>query len=173
MRVLIVIVNYRTPGLTIDCLKSLEPELASFAPGEVQVVVTDNASPDDSIPKLTQALADHHWSNWCTLLPLPKNGGFAYGNNEGIQRALSHAPSSLPEYIYLLNPDTIVLPGAVRELVRFMDDHPLCGIAGGRAENPDGTVRRTVFRFHSVLSEVEGTLRIGPVTRAAIADAEK
>jgi GT2 family glycosyltransferase len=194
MRVLIVIVNYRTPGLTIDCLKSLEPELASFAPGEVHVVVTDNASPDDSVLKLTQAIADQRWSNWCTLLPLPKNGGFAYGNNEGIGRFLDtparrhggtknenrasspSTPSSLraavpaclssPDYVYLLNPDTIVLPGAVRELVQFMDHHPLCGIAGGRAENPDGTVRRTVFRFHSVLSEVEGTLRIGPVTRA-------
>jgi GT2 family glycosyltransferase len=180
MRVLIVIVNYRTPQLTLDCLQSLEPELQAFPPGDVRVVVTDNLSPDDSVQRIGAAIAAHGWSGWCTLLPLPKNGGFAYGNNEGIRHVLGDLPlipavsvaseadaraTSRPDYVYLLNPDTLVLEGAVRELVGFMDAHPACGIAGGRAQNRDGSVRRSVFRFHSLLGEVEGTLRFGPVSR--------
>ena len=52
-----------------------------------------------------------------------------------------------PEYLYLLNPDTIAQAGAVTELVKFMEDHPRVGIAGGRAVNPDSTVRNSAFRF--------------------------
>jgi GT2 family glycosyltransferase len=64
-----------------------------------------------------------------------------------------------------LNPDTIALPGALAELVKFMDEHPQVGIGGGRAENRDGTVRRSVFRFHSLLGELEGQLRVGIVSK--------
>src|SRR5439155_18843185 len=70
-----------------------------------------------------------------------------------------------PQYVYLLNPDTIVLPDALRELVRFLDAHPDVGIAGVRAVNPDWTVRNSAFRFHTVLSELEGSIRLGVVSR--------
>lgn len=163
MRLLIVIVNYRTPQLAIDCLRSLSPEIASLGEGVAHVVLTDNASPDDSVPRLRAAIAENGWRDWCSLVPLPRNGGFAFGNNEAIRFAQRKGWTF--DYLYLLNPDTLVIDGAVRELLSFMDRHPRCGIAGGRAENPDGSVRRTAFRFHSLLGEVEGTLRIGVVSR--------
>ncbi len=159
-RVLIVIVNYRTPGLTIDCLRSLEPEVARV--GGVRVVVTDNLSGDDSVTRLHEAVAAHGWGGWCEVRPLPKNGGFAYGNNEGIRDSLR-----LPElrYVLLLNPDTIVRPGAVSELLAFMDEHPEVGIAGSRLEDPDGTPQRSAFRFASAWSELEEGLRLGVASR--------
>jgi GT2 family glycosyltransferase len=160
MSILVVIVNYRTPGLTIDCLQSLAPEIARL-PG-TRVVVTDNASPDDSIPQLTAAIERLGIGHWCTLMPLPKNGGFAYGNNEAIR---PHLVAGGPELIWLLNPDTIVLDGALTELVKFMNAHPHIGIAGGRAENRDGTVRRSCFRFHTPLSELEGALHFDPASK--------
>ena len=49
MKLLIVIVNYRTPALTIDTLASLEPEIAAIGPG-VHTIVVDGKSPDDSVP---------------------------------------------------------------------------------------------------------------------------
>jgi GT2 family glycosyltransferase len=161
MKLLVVIVNYKTADLAIDCLQSLDHEV-STVPGETRVVVTDNASGDGSVEKIQRAIDSHPW-RWASVQALPKNGGFAYGNNAAIAPALkSEHP---PQYVYLLNPDTIVLPDALRELVRFMDAHPEVGIAGGRAVNPDWTVRNSAFRFHTVLSELEGSLRLGVVSR--------
>lgn len=159
MKLLIVIVNYKTAALTVDCLQSLDHELNTVP--ETQVVVVDNASDDGSVETIQSAIDQHNWT-WATVLPLSKNGGFAYGNNAAIDPALkSEHP---PQYVYLLNPDTVVLPDALRELVKFMDAHPEIGIAGGRAVNPDWSVRNSAFRFHTVLSELEGSIRLGFVT---------
>jgi GT2 family glycosyltransferase len=162
MRLLIVIVNYRSASLTIDCLRSLAPEIGSVG-GGARVVVTDNASGDDSLDKLARAIGENNWSAWVTLQPLERNGGFAYGNNQAIGPALAGAHP--PDYVLLLNPDTLVRPGAIESLVRFMDEHPQAGIAGSRLEHPDGTPQQSAFRFHSVLSELEGGVRIGPVSK--------
>ncbi|MEA2708873.1 MAG: hypothetical protein QOF78_1474 [Phycisphaerales bacterium] len=161
MKLLVVIVNYRTPDLTVECLRSLAPEIGTIA-GGTRVVVTDNASGDGSVQQIEAAIARHHW-DWARVIALPTNGGFAYGNNRGMEAAL--ASDEPPQYVYLLNPDTVVLPDALRELVKFMDAHPAVGIAGGRAVNPDGSVRNSTFRFHSVLSEFEGSIRLGFVSR--------
>lgn len=161
MRLLIVIVNWRTADLVVDCLRSLVPEVAAL-PG-TRVTITDNLSGDDSIPKLNDAIARNGWGGWASVLPLPKNGGFAYGNNEGIRPSL--AATDKPDYVLLLNPDTVVRPGALSALVTFMDANPAVGIAGSRLEHPDGAGQRSAFRFHTVLSELEHGLRLGPVSK--------
>ena len=164
MRLLVVIVNYRSASLAIDCLRSLTPEVAALGgPASVRVVVTDNPSGDDSVPRLTRAVADNGWGAWATIQPLPRNGGFAYGNNEAIRPALSSGDP--PDYVLLLNPDTLVRPGAVRALLDFMDARPDVGLAGSRLEDPDGTPQRSAFRFHTVPGELEAGLRLGFVSK--------
>ena len=102
MKLLIVIVNYKTPQLAIDCLQSLDHELTTV-PG-TRVIVTDNASGDGSAAAIRSAIEAHKWT-WAEVMELPKNGGFAYGNNAAIAPALrSEHP---PQYVYLLNPDTL------------------------------------------------------------------
>lgn len=157
----VVIVNYRTAGLTIDCLRSLVSEVRSL-PG-TRVIVTDNASGDGSVEKIQAAIETEGWGDWASLQPLERNGGFAYGNNAAIRPVLE-SPNP-PPYILLLNPDTIVRPGALKALVDFMDSHPDVGIAGSRLEDPDGTPQRSAFRFHSILSELDFGLRLGIVTK--------
>jgi N-acetylglucosaminyl-diphospho-decaprenol L-rhamnosyltransferase len=159
MKLLVVIVNYRTADLTVECLQSLAAEVGTVA--GTRVVVTDNASGDGSVEKIQTAITKNSW-DWATVVALPKNGGFAYGNNRAIEPALK--ADAKPQYVYLLNPDTVVLPDALRELVKFMDANPNVGIAGGRAVNPDGSVRNSAFRFHTVLSELEGSIRLGFVS---------
>ncbi len=161
MDLLVVIVNYKTPGLAIDCLRSLEPEVAAV-PG-TRVVVTDNLSPDDSVRHIGAGIAANNWGSWATLLPLPRNGGFAYGNNEAIRPALE-SPDP-PRYVWMLNPDTIVKPGAIASMLAFLDANPKVGIAGTRVINEDGSVRRSAFRFHNVAAEFEAGLRVGIVTK--------
>ena len=163
MRLLIVIVNYRTAQLTLDCLRSLAPEIPGL-PAGTRVVVTDNASGDDSVAKLDAAVRDNDWGEWAAVMPLPRNGGFAWGNNEAIRPALqSNDP---PEYVLLLNPDTLVRPGAVAALLAFMDAHPQAGIAGSRREEPDGRAQRSAFRFPGVMSELENSVRLSVVSKA-------
>ena len=161
IQLLVVTVNYRTPDLTIDCLQSLEDEVRSL--GNVQVVVTDNASGDNSVEKLDKAIAHYQWGDWVKFMPLDSNGGFAFGNNAAIYPAFTS--STLPQYVLLLNPDTVVRPGALKTLIDFMDANPKAGIAGSRLEDPDGTSQRSAFRFPSLLSELEGTLRFGVVSK--------
>src|SRR4051812_37538257 len=102
MKVVVVIVNYRTAGLVIDCLRSLIDEVAAT---DARVIITDNCSGDDSINAINDAITRMGWSAWSQLMPLPKNGGFAYGNNAAIAHALKN--DNPPDYIYLLNPDTL------------------------------------------------------------------
>lgn len=157
----IAIVNYRTPQLVIDCLRSLENEIQSL--GDCQVAVVENDSRDGSGEKIQQAIDQQHWGAWAQLIPLDKNLGFAGGNNAALKPFLS--TNEPPDYILLLNPDTVIRPGAVTSLIAFMDANPKVGIAGSRLEDPDGTPQRSAFRFPSVWSEFEWGLRLGFVSR--------
>jgi GT2 family glycosyltransferase len=157
---LIVIVNYRTAKLVMDCLRSLEPELANEP--ACRVAVVDNQSGDGSIEQIQAAIREQRWT-WATAISAGKNAGFAAGNNVAIRSALEsdHAPS----YFLLLNPDTYIRPQAVTALLDFMQAHPNVGIAGSRLEYPDGTPQSAAFRFHGIWSELDRGLRLGIVTK--------
>jgi N-acetylglucosaminyl-diphospho-decaprenol L-rhamnosyltransferase len=164
---LIVIVNYRTASLVADCLRSLEPEIANL-PG-TRVVVVDGGSADGSAEQLEMCIRERGYGRWVELLALRENRGFAAGNNAGLRYAL--ASGDRPAHVYLLNPDTVVLPGALTALTDFMREHPRAGILGSRCENPDGSPRQTAFRFHSILGELESEAGLGVVSRV-LADAK-
>jgi len=161
MRLLVVIVNYRTAGLVIDCLRSLDEE-RKLVRG-LKVAVVDCHSEDDSVETLSQALAKNEWRQWVRLMALDRNAGFAGGNNAAM-RAAMRAPNP-PEYVMLLNPDTVVKPGAVRALLDFMNTRAEAGLAGSRLEDGAGEVQVSAFRFPSLLSEVESALRFGVASR--------
>lgn len=152
-----VVVSYKSAALTIACLHSLLAERAAVS---LRVVVVDNASGD--APAIADAIAREGWESWVTLIEAPRNGGFAYGNNLGFARACQ---DGAPDYLHMLNPDTRVNPGAVGALVEFLETHPHVGIAGSSFENGDGSDWPIAFRFPSLISELEGGLRLGLVSR--------
>jgi N-acetylglucosaminyl-diphospho-decaprenol L-rhamnosyltransferase len=158
---LVVIVNYRTSQLTIECLRSLAGEVRSL-PG-TRVVVVDNNSGDGSAEKIGTAIATEAWESWASLLPSSHNGGYAYGNNLAIRPALQQ--SQPPSYFLLLNPDSQVRPGALKALVDFAEQNPTVGIMGSGLENPDGSPWSTAFRFPSILSELEQGMRLGLMSK--------
>lgn len=161
MSLRIVILNYRTAGLTIGCLRSLRDQVAGVA-GR-QVLVVDNASGDGSAECIAKTIEQEGWVGWVSVVPLDCNGGYAAGNNVGIRHVLAADP--LLDYVLLLNPDTIVQPGALQALVDFMDQHSKVGIAGSRLENPDGTTQCSAHRRPSPLGELEGTAKLGIISR--------
>ena len=84
--VLVVIVNYRTAALVVDCLRSLQDQV--LAHGSTRVTVVDNVSGDGSADVIDAAIHDSGWAPWATLVRAPLNGGFAYGNNLAVRQAL-------------------------------------------------------------------------------------
>lgn len=155
MRLAIVILNYRTPKLTIDCLTSLQREVEI---GQDCVVVVDNASGDSSVEQIQQAIQDNHWSEWVQVLPSPVNGGFSAGNNLGMKAVSADA------YL-LLNSDTIVREGAIASLLEAMATHPQAGLISPRLEWPDATPQISCFRYRSPVSELIASAATGPITK--------
>jgi N-acetylglucosaminyl-diphospho-decaprenol L-rhamnosyltransferase len=161
LKLLVVIVNFRTADLAIECLRSIEADVRSML--STKVVVVDNKSPDDSVATLRTAIETNGWAGWCELQPLDHNGGFAFGNNEGIRPRLDS--NDKPELVLLLNPDMVSRPGAIPTLLRYMEEHPDVGIAGSRTEWPDGSPQTSAFRFPTIAGEIESALRLGVVTK--------
>ena len=161
-RVCIVIVNYRTADLVVDCLRSIAGQIAELP--NLHTVVADNASGDGSVQKLMAVIDRERWQGWVSVLPLDRNGGFAFGNNAGIGAAPRSAGHV--DYVMLLNPDTIVHGGAIRALVDFMDSHQRVGIAGSRLENAEGTPECSAHNTPSPLGELESGARLGILSRA-------
>lgn len=157
----IIIVNFRTPELVVDCLESLM--FPGTMPGSSRIVVVDGNSGDHSVDHLRTAIDKHSWMDRVDLVALDLNGGFAYANNRGIE----YARESLGTFRYflLLNPDTVARRNSITHLFEFMEQHPEVGIAGSRLEDPDGTGQACAFRFPSIASEFESEARLGPVTR--------
>lgn len=160
MSILVVIVNYRTAKLVVDCLHSLAPEIVDN-PG-TRVTIVDNASGDGSATTIAAAIAEQGWEDWAELVESPVNGGFAAGVNVGVGPALARDEVA---FFWLLNPDTVVRPGALAALASFMRAHPAAGIAGSFLEFADGTPWPFAFRFPCLLGEVEQGLRLGLATR--------
>lgn len=126
----VVIVSWNTRELVRQCLHSLEETLSSSL--SVEVFVVDNCSSDDSVEIIAREFP------WVDLISSSTNLGFAGGNNQAL--VLCHG-----RYVLLLNPDTVVKPGALEILVRFMDEHADAGAASSMLLNPDGTLQHSCY----------------------------
>jgi hypothetical protein len=146
------------------CLESLKEELQD---GSFDLVAVDNASPDESAAVFKSVFPDR------TLLASDQNRGFAGGCNL--------AWSSVQgRYWLLLNPDTVLPTGILRQMVAWLDARPRVGVASPHITGPDGKQSGAARRFPSLsLSLLElsrlhlllppglrGRLFLGPYRRA-------
>jgi N-acetylglucosaminyl-diphospho-decaprenol L-rhamnosyltransferase len=150
----IILLNYRTPELAVDCLASLAGQVEP----DMQVVVVDNASGDGSADRIEQFVKESGYGDWIKVVRSPVNGGFAAGNNIGIRAVDADA------YI-LLNSDTIVRQGAIAALREAMRQRPDAGIIGPRLEDRDGTPQVSAFRSPTPTTELLRSARTGVLTR--------
>ena len=170
MRLLTIILNWRTPAMT---LRAAEAALRAMEgiPGTLTIV--DNDSGDGSEEALREGARERGWREpRVRILQSGHNGGFGAGNNVGIRAGLPGdvpgvQPSRLrPDLIYILHSDAFPEPGAITALIDHLDRHPKAAFAGSLIQGEDGVPHGTTFRFPSVLGEIEGAARIGPVSRA-------
>lgn len=161
MKLVIVILNYRVTALTIDCLRSLAGRIQRIPDAEVAVL--ENGTNAAAAEELQRAIDENGWGGWAKLTAIETNLGFTGGNNLVIRAAL--ASPNPPEYVLLLNADTVVQDDTLEPLVAFMDSHPRAGIAGSTLLSPDNEVQASPFRFPGILSELIGGVRLGVVSK--------
>jgi len=121
----VIIVNYQTPDLTLLAARS------ALADGADQVIVVDNASGDDSVPRL-QAGADPRVS----VIASARNGGFGSGANRG-------AAAASGDVLLFLNSDAQLRLGARDALVAEVGRHGGRALIGPRLFTTDGSIQRS------------------------------
>ncbi|MCD6291347.1 MAG: glycosyltransferase family 2 protein [Anaerolineae bacterium] len=121
----IIILNWNARDYLRACLKSIEAHHDDL---NIEIWVVDNASSDGSVEMVRDEFPGVH------LIVNQENRGFAAGNNQALLRARGR-------YLMLLNPDTEVTPGALRLLVRFLEEYPEVGVVGPRLTSLWGKVQ--------------------------------
>jgi GT2 family glycosyltransferase len=149
----ICILSYRARDFLENCLRSIAD--SGFG-GTSEIIVVDQNSQDGTSEMLQDGFPQ------VKMLQTQKNEGFTRPMNRAMRAAQGR-------YIALLNPDTIIHPGAFERLCAFLDSHPQAGIVGPKVLNPDGTLqapcRRGDSRPWAVISYFTGLSKLFP-TRA-------
>lgn len=141
MDVSIIIVNYHSTQMIIDCVNSIREHTAGL---RYEVLVVDNGSTEEDRTTFFQQLGES-----IRLLPAGENLGFGKANNLGA----SHASG---KYLFLLNPDTILMNNAIKSLFDYLEANPETGIAGGNLYSPDGKPTGSYcLRFDDPEEEIE------------------
>ncbi len=130
-RVSVAIVNTNTRNLLATCLTSL---YASAPETDLEVVVVDNASTDGSVQMVRKRFPT------VRVIANDVNRWFTGATNQAIE-------ASTGEFVFCLNPDTIVHPGAVQALASYLRRNPRVGAVGPRLLNEDGTLQPSCRDF--------------------------
>lgn len=103
-KIAVIILNYKTPDLTLKCVKSIKESTYK----DYLLIVVDNNSNDGLVNEL-EDVKD------ITLIKSKENIGYSGGNNKGIKSALKAGA----DYIFILNPDTTIAKQAMSNLISF------------------------------------------------------
>jgi GT2 family glycosyltransferase len=132
----IVIVNWNTRALLLDCLASVYATVRDLS---FEVFLVDNASSDDSVAAVRAEYPQ------VKVIQNEKNLGFAAANNKALRIMQG-------KYALLLNTDTVLTEGAIARLFQYMERHGEVAMACGQLLNTDGTKQNSIANFPSLLS---------------------
>lgn len=118
----IVIVNWNVADLVVDSIQSI---IDNPPPGDYEIIVVDNASVDDSVEIIGRKFP------MVKVIANQKNVGFGKANNQGMRIACG-------KFIFVLNPDTIVIGDALTKLTDLLDKDLKVGMVGPAFLKADG-----------------------------------
>ena len=136
----IIIVNYNTYGLVLQCIESVIKNTSNIL---YEIIVVDNNSPNREIEDLNKVFPQ------VKLILNNDNSGFGIANNIGNKVANG-------KFIFLLNSDTIVIDNSIYELYKFMLENPHVGACGGNLCDINLSPATSFTRFMpSILSDID------------------
>ena len=114
MQLSIIIVNYKSAQLVIECLQSIFDQNSTFA---FEIIIVDNNSMDDSNERIGKIFPQIRY------LQMNYNAGFARANNEAIK-------NSNGDVVLLLNADTIIENNAIEQCYNSFinSEYVACGL---------------------------------------------
>ena len=151
MLISIIIINWNTKNQLSDCLKSIYKEKGDL---DVEIFVVDNNSSDGSV-----GMINNDFPN-INLIANQENVGFASANNQALRESKGN-------YILLLNPDTIILPGALKNTITYFENKDNAGIVGCKLLNSDSSIQPSCRRFPSLSSQLLIMLKLHHVFKNA------
>ncbi len=132
----IIIVNWNTKNLLINCIDSIYSNTSM----PLEIIVVDNGSADGSVEAVYEKYSD------VKVISNNKNLGFARANNRAIRQMKG-------QYAVLLNSDTYIKDGALERMYEFMQNTPDAGICGPQLLNGDGSLQSSYGSFPSPLAD--------------------
>lgn len=139
----VVIVSWNVRDLLAACLRSLFADVQQSGLA-AQVWVVDNGSADGTPDMVAETFPAVH------LIANQENLGFVRANNRAL-RKLQGSEKRTPKYVWLLNPDTEVLPGATAALLSALTADPQVGMVGPKLVYADGSLQHSAFRFPGLI----------------------
>jgi N-acetylglucosaminyl-diphospho-decaprenol L-rhamnosyltransferase len=136
MDISVVLVSYNTSALTI---RSLQHLFASQHPWQMEVIVVDNASRDDSVKAVRETYPE------IPVIENAQNVGFGRANNQALSLAKGR-------YILLLNTDAFIESDTLAQTVGYMESHPKCGILGAKLLGEDDSLQASCRYFPTPLN---------------------
>jgi hypothetical protein len=137
MKLSIIIVNWNVRDELLQCLRSIEEQRPR---GEYEIIIVDNASTDGTIEAVRKDFPK------VTLIINKNNRGFSAASNQAIKIAKG-------QYLFLLNPDTVVHKDSLDNLIRVLDENPDIGACGPKLIDENNIPYRPegyVPTFHSI-----------------------
>jgi GT2 family glycosyltransferase len=145
----VCIVTFQARHLLQDCLNSLFKHTGL----NFEVIVVDNGSKDGVKEMLEEQYPQ------VIFIENKHNTGYTRPMNQALRQASGR-------YLLQLNPDTLILPNALTNLVAFMDNHKEVGICGPKVLNRDLTLQKPCRRGEStpwaVISYFTGLAKLFP-----------
>jgi len=132
--VTVILVNYNSSHLLINAIQSV---IKNTQNASYEIIVVDNASPDKGIEKIKEL-----YSQEVKIIESKQNIGFGRANNLAI-------PQAKGDYLFFLNPDTILLNDAISILLHAIKKEPLWGTVGGMLFDEQGRQNHSAGSFPS------------------------
>jgi hypothetical protein len=141
MELSIIILNYNTKDLTIECINSLvEQYKQEFEKEQFEIILVDNASSDDSLEAIGKLK-----TIGLKIIESKENLGFSKGCNLGAKNAIG-------EYLLFLNSDTEIKDQGFVKMLDYVKKNENVGILGGALKNENGTSQSSAGKFYNLVN---------------------